>query len=475
MSVQVASCTLQELLNTNQQAIPNTGIAGQLTIPEYQRPYVWREKQINRLLNDLIEYQAIKEDNKPMYYLGSIILHQDGDSLKIIDGQQRLTTALLLHKIAHPHKQSGISYSSEKSIRNIQHNLSYLKSIQNKDVFDFRDISVFEDIDFDTINITLIVTDTEDLAYTFFETQNTGGVRLDGSDILKAHHLRAIFDRKNINYQARRWESIASSNVEYVVQLLTKMRFWDNRNWKRFPFYRDSTGIKNAIIDEYTLKTTNNDDVSYYYSAVKNESGRLLQMHESAYKQLKQPLANGNNTLDYINDYISLQNLLFGNVNDHRIDDRFYDFRDKVLHGENGTLFLKELFEMGMIAYVSRFGFYQMFEASLWLYRMIYSIRVSMGRNVREDSIFKFVYDHQFIDNILEVYTTAELFNYLKRFSYTLSTDYLETNSVKSKHIETLQTYFKKIGNIEEYKIHPKLFDKHLMDAINDKIKPNAE
>ena len=148
MSVQVASCTLQELLNTNQQAIPNTGIAGQLTIPEYQRPYVWEEKQLNRLLNDLIEYQGIKDDNKPMYYLGSIILHQDGNSLKIIDGQQRLTTALLLQKIAHPNKKSGISYSSEKSIRSIQHNLSYLKSIQNKDIFDFRNSSVFEDLDF---------------------------------------------------------------------------------------------------------------------------------------------------------------------------------------------------------------------------------------------------------------------------------------------------------------------------------------
>ena len=112
MNVQVASCTLQELLETNKQAIPNTGIAGQLTIPEYQRPYVWREKQINRLLSDLIEYQSITNTNKPMYYLGSIILHQDGKQLKIIDGQQRLTTALLLQKIAHPQKQSGISYSS---------------------------------------------------------------------------------------------------------------------------------------------------------------------------------------------------------------------------------------------------------------------------------------------------------------------------------------------------------------------------
>lgn len=85
------------------------------------------------------------------------------------------------------------------------------------------------------------------------------------------------------------------------------------------------------------------------------------------------------------------------------------------------------------------------------------------------------MYDQQFIDNILEVYTTTELFSYLKRFSYTLSTDYLETSSVKRKHIETLQAYFDGIEDIEEYKLHPKSFDKHLMNAINDKIKTNAK
>lgn len=472
MEVKVISCTLQELFDTKNKAIENTDIKGQLFIPEYQRPYVWREKQIDQLLGSIIEHHKVKVHNKPMYYLGSIILHQDGGSLKIIDGQQRITTALLIQKIVNPSFSSGINYTSGLTINNIKYNLSYLKGIANKNIFDYREEDVLSYFDPATINVTLIVTATEDLAYTFFETQNTGGVRLDGSDILKAHHLRAIDCKKTINYQARRWENYDNNKVEYIVQLLTKIRFWDNRKWRSFPFYRDNRGIKNAIIDEYTINTKNNfEDISYHYSAVKNDSGRLFQLHESNYKQLKQPLANGNNTLDYINDYIHLHDVLFGTINDYRVPDAFYDFRNSVLHGNKGTLFLKELFEIALIAYVSRFGFYKLFEASLWLYRFIYSLRVTNQRNVREDSVFKFVFDNQFIDNILEVFTTEELFLFLKKFYYKLDVAYFEETTAKGNHVNTLKNYFSQIKSVGDYKNKPLEFDKDLMVAIAEKLK----
>ena len=472
--LQVVSCTLQQLLDTAHTAIPNTSLKGQLTIPEYQRPYVWREKQLNRLLHDLIEYQTDDSDEKPLYYLGSIILHKDGNTLKVIDGQQRITTALLFQKLTNSSYKSGVVYNNSISIQNIQHNLAYLKSVFNKEVFDFRDSQVIELTELAKINVTLVVTDTEDLAYTFFETQNTGGVRLDGSDILKAHHLRAIPSSKMVNYQARKWESIDSNNVEYIVQQLTKIRFWDNRHWRSFPFYKDKKGIKDVLIEEYTVNTnSDNEDMSYYYSAVKNEHGRLLQMHESTYKQLKQPLSNGNNTLDYISDYIHLYEILFGKAVDHRIEDAFYEFRNKVVHGHNGTLFLKELYEIAVVAYVSRFGFYRLFEAALWLYRVIYSLRVSTGRNVREDSVFKFVYDYQLIDNILEVYTVDELFHFLKKFNYNFNIDNAEESKSKGHHLKTLTGYFPDFKLIEEYKNSPKDFDKDFMESIALRIKRN--
>ena len=490
--LKVASCTLAQLLNSNEEAIitsTNEEVKGQLTIPEYQRPYVWGEKQINRLLSDLMEHNK-NGMSKPMYYLGSIILHNDNGKLKIIDGQQRITTALLINKIKKKEVESGIKFSSTTSIKNIKRNLSYLNSIKNMDVFEFRDVKVFDDIDFEDINVTLVITETEDLAYTFFETQNTGGVRLAGSDILKAHHLRAIEDIRIINYQARRWESKDNDYVEEIIKHLTKIRYWDNRKWRHFPFYRDKRRIKDSIIDEYTLKTNGNtEDISYYYSAVQNKNGRLMQMHESTFKQLKQPLANGGNTLDYINEYIELHNTLFNRSDDYRISEKFYDFRDAVLHGKHGTVFLKELFEISTIAYVSRFGFHRLFEASLWLYRAIFSMRVSHSRNVREDSVFKFVNTNQFIDNILEVFTPDELFHFLKRYRYDLNTDniistenkssntskIIKLNTVKTRHFDTLRSYFgDNIKHAYEYMNTPREFDKDLVIAINKTISGNG-
>lgn len=479
MPLQVASCTLSELLNSANEPIPETTIQGQLVIPEYQRPYVWNEKQINKLLDDWIEYDDIDKE-KPLFYLGSIILHQDQNgNLNIIDGQQRITTALLLQKFKNEKIESKIVHHNSKSISQIKANLSYLKAVDNKFIFEYEEKRVIDSIRFDLINVTLVVTDNEDLAYTFFETQNTGGVRLSGSDILKAHHLRAIDSSKMVDYQARKWEANDSKDVENIIQLLTRIRFWDNRHWKRFPFYRDLKGIKQAITDEFTSYTqANGEDVSYHYSAVQKVGDRLLQMHESSYKMLKQPLSDGNNSLDYINDYINLHFLLFTRDNHHQIDDRFYKFRKTIITGDNGTIFLKELFETSIISYVSRFGFHRIFEASLWLFRAIYSLRVENARNVKESSVFKFVYENQFIDNILEVFTPDELFNFLKKIRYDFNTSYLvendqEMNTVKTRFILGLNQYFKGINNPSHYYKNKIEFDQDLKEAINSKLAGN--
>ncbi|MCB9426627.1 MAG: DUF262 domain-containing protein [Flavobacteriales bacterium] len=475
--VQVISCSFQELIDAhlNNQAIPNSEIAGKLTIPEYQRPYVWTEKQINRLLNDLNEYQQWQDFNKPMFYLGSIILHQSGEKLNIIDGQQRITTMLMLGKIKTAEFKTELEYKTSLSVQNIKKNLTYLKAVKDKEIYEFNHIDIIEQIDFSQINITLVITTTEDLAYTFFETHNTGGIRLSGSDIVKAHHLRAISSKKIVNYQARRWEQMESQKVEHILQYLGKIRYWDNRHWRRFPFYRDERGIKSELLDEFserTLKT--GEDISYHYSAVKHENGRQLQMYESQYKQLKQPLWDGNNAMDYINEYIDLYDLLFNKEKqDYRVPDSFYEIVDKLLHGESGTIFLKELLEVAIITYVSRFGFYKLSESTLWLYRFIYSLRVSTGRNVREDSVFKLVYENQFIDNILEVFTIEQLHHFLKKYSYAFNTDNTEKNQSKSKHIETLRKFFpsNNIKEIDQYVKNPKLFDKDLIGSISNFIK----
>lgn len=478
--VQVVSCTLEDLFNSHSKKIKDTEIQGQISIPEYQRPYVWREKQINRLLKDFEEYQKWDLKEKPFFYLGSIILHQDGDKLKVIDGQQRITTMLMLRMLAKDDNfQGNLSYSNPTSINNIKRMFAYLKVIKNNEFYEFQGKNIIENIDFSKINITLVLTTTEDLAYTFFETQNTGGVRLSGSDIVKAHHLRAIPSSKQVNYQARRWEQMDSYKVEHIMQYLSKIRYWDNRNWKAFPLYRNFDKIKTEIIDEFTERTlSSGEDISYYYTAVKKENGRQLQMYESEYKQIRQPLSDGNNSMDYINEYIDLHDLLFNTARrDHRIEDQFYEFVKKLVHNtEYNTIFLKELLEMAIITYVSRFGFHRLTETSLWLYRFIYSLRVLRER-VFERGVFRFVQDYQLINNIINVYTIDQLHDFLKRYPYVLNTDELSANRAKGKHIKSITAYFNKEEKVIkfeadflEYKNKPEQFDKDLIQAINNKI-----
>lgn len=69
----------------------------QYHIPTYQRPYAWGDEQIDDLMHDIV--QAFRENNDSDYFLGCIILVGRSDhktSYDVVDGQQRLTTLMLL-------------------------------------------------------------------------------------------------------------------------------------------------------------------------------------------------------------------------------------------------------------------------------------------------------------------------------------------------------------------------------------------
>lgn len=65
-------------------------------IPVYQRPYKWGDDEVDKLWEDILESYENKEPN---YFLGSIITAKSGTDSKyldVVDGQQRLTTLIIL-------------------------------------------------------------------------------------------------------------------------------------------------------------------------------------------------------------------------------------------------------------------------------------------------------------------------------------------------------------------------------------------
>lgn len=67
-----------------------------LEVPPFQRNYSWKEEQTNEFWSDIMH--CIKNKNK-QYFIGQMILVRDQDpdkAILILDGQQRLTTSMLL-------------------------------------------------------------------------------------------------------------------------------------------------------------------------------------------------------------------------------------------------------------------------------------------------------------------------------------------------------------------------------------------
>ncbi len=226
----VESITLKELFNKEEK----------ITIPEYQRPYVWTPKEINKLLIQLKQHKDRTEE-KPLFYLGCIVLHKKENLLEIIDGQQRLTTLQILSFIKSK-SDFGIKYSHPISLKNIKVNYDYFLKKE------------FGSIDLQNINITIIIVKNEDLAYNFFETLNTGGKRLSGTDVLKAHHLRSIAKKKKQNQYAYNFEQ-KQKNLEAVNRLLVKARRINYLNPKNIPDKFASTeNWKKILIEDFNRR-----------------------------------------------------------------------------------------------------------------------------------------------------------------------------------------------------------------------------
>lgn len=70
----------------------------QFTIPRNQRKYVWEEKQWKELVGDIdyIKKRKVNSSEDISHFLGSFVLQENESTYEIIDGQQRITTLLIM-------------------------------------------------------------------------------------------------------------------------------------------------------------------------------------------------------------------------------------------------------------------------------------------------------------------------------------------------------------------------------------------
>lgn len=199
------------------------------SIPIYQRPYSWEEKNIKDFLESIFDAfkEVNKKNTKPVFF-GTIQFDRNKENknmLDIVDGQQRLTTFLLFLDVLqrnenHPKEYIDCSMviDSEKlkevlNDDNIENESSkYYKNrkLLKKEVKhfekEFKEKNEFytelKNFVLDNVYFVQLITEEMDLSevVSVFNTINTTGLDLNATDIFKVryyNYLRGINDTEN--------------------------------------------------------------------------------------------------------------------------------------------------------------------------------------------------------------------------------------------------------------------------------------
>ncbi len=209
----------------------------QLSIPNYQRPYKWGDRNVSQLLDDIIEAKRIGKKN---YRIGTLILHHQPESYDIVDGQQRIITFSLLLKALHVdcnflEQELG---DNDFNRRNISNNYKLLQrriiQMTNNKEDETEKNSAKELASYVKEHCELVVVITSDLseAFQFFDSQNARGKALYPHDLLKAYHLREMSDVPECETEqiVNEWEQIPQSRLAELLEYLYRIKQWLNGN-----------------------------------------------------------------------------------------------------------------------------------------------------------------------------------------------------------------------------------------------------
>ncbi len=237
-------------------------------IPIYQRPYQWTEENCEKLLDDL--FFNYEDDRESDYFCGSLVLIAISEDSKvktydIVDGQQRLSTFILLAKVLatlyserldsenqeflqaswsdrHENKkkkkkkrldfdlvgssakkdfqdaldffddldaskgEDSKSNGSSKSKNNYLKNAICLKNYLEKK--EIEDINAFIEWLYSNVVFVTITCPDADKALRIFNVLNARGLALNATDIFKGELLKKLTEEKEQEELAIRWEDL---------------------------------------------------------------------------------------------------------------------------------------------------------------------------------------------------------------------------------------------------------------------------
>jgi len=353
-----------------------------LKIPDYQRPYKWKIKNVNQLIDDILFHK-----DKQGYRLGTLVLHNDKENLNIVDGQQRVITIFLLAHGLNSHKlndSNKINFSNLClpnniiSQNNIKSNYGMIERLIEE--FDNTNIEFF----LNKCQLVKVVIDDVQEAFQFFDSQNARGKELEPHDLLKAFHLR---DMNNYSTEMERikvvkeWESLGSKELRDLFgKYLFKIRNWSKGNLAYYFTKNDIDIFKGVNLEIQNYPFIKQLQINNYYVDKQNEAQRVNNYHFDYPFQIDQVIINGKRFFEMIIHYNNLKKYVENSENKgikKDIECNILDTLDKYEgHNRIGDKYVLDLFNCALIYYIDKFGKIDLDKAVKKLFIWAYTLRL---------------------------------------------------------------------------------------------------
>lgn len=285
-------------------------------IPQYQRPYSWRDDQVNQLWEDVYEsfknnQEDIEVDNN--YFLGSlIVVPVDKGFEDVVDGQQRITTLMILFnviKTMYPEINKDIDPSDDPSVIKIGKVKSCIQNTNemgrlrlfthsvkqsdfDKDIINCIDFNNYEkpkkseiekdpkfrfintaflfnqklqEISYDEIGqfvnylfnkvkLIKIICDNRSFAIKLFQVLNDRGLDLSAADLIKSILMSKIKDDIRSNQFISDWDSVSNLASDNDTDVTQLLTYYQ--------YYLLGTNPKKSLVDELEVQFIGKDSNS---------------------------------------------------------------------------------------------------------------------------------------------------------------------------------------------------------------------
>lgn len=249
-----------------------------LYIPSYQRPYSWDKDKVSRLIEDISHgFKTLVKSDDSFTFLGTVItIHDVNNStvqpivradvpskvLTVIDGQQRMTTLLLVCIALH----NSLNLAHKQFLKKTKHLTDEYEKLSNSENSEFN----FSDLESHSTALDWLDGQTREvlsaLADTFYEKYSFG------KSPLYPRMIRSIDDQWSKGAATRKYDSpIANLIFNYITEIdKTDYEAIEYKPVKR----NNSMEGEEAIVDRFTQL------MKIFKSLISNRSTTLDEIEE---------------------------------------------------------------------------------------------------------------------------------------------------------------------------------------------------